>query len=333
MRKIKSFGVLVFTLVSFMSFAQKTKNVKIEIKPYLVACSEQALTPTCLQAKVSGTNGWQPLNNAIAGFEYEKGYNYKLKAVRTETSPGTYTYELKKLISKKQAPLMNVYNKKLILTKLNGQNVSVSGVYATVDPTNQTIYGKSGCNNFNVSYTTDKKGILSVYSSMGTLMACEDAKMKLEFEFLSAFQNQKFKVTEANNVVTFTNVATKQTIEFKIETAKDVWSFINGKEWKLIQLDNVGKDYGNAYIQFDVAEKRISGNAGCNRIFGGFETEGNQISFSQVGATRMMCSDGDAMQTESKVLAYLNAPGLSFDVADQTLNFYLNNKLVMMFAK
>jgi hypothetical protein len=58
---------------------------------------------------------------------------------------------------------------------------------------------------------------------------------------------------------------------------------------------------------------------------------GNFASFSKIGATRMAGADEETAITEQKILAFLNHK-LCSDLADQILNFYLNDKLVMMFA-
>ncbi|MNE85279.1 META domain protein [compost metagenome] len=76
----------------------------------------------------------------------------------------------------------------------------------------------------------------------------------------------------------------------------------------------------------------MSGNTGCNNFSGTYETNGDHISFDKVASTRMACIGEEANKTEQKMLSYLNNKDLRFDVADQTLNFYLNDRLVMMFV-
>lgn len=44
-------------------------------------------------------------------------------------------------------------------------------------------------------------------------------------------------------------------------------------------------------IDFDSKTKKVSGFAGCNRFFGTYSIDGSNISFSELGATRMMCED------------------------------------------
>ena len=76
-------------------------------------------------------------------------------------------------------------------------------------------------------------------------------------------------------------------------------------EWNVVYVKGEQVE-GNPYIGFDLAEGRIYGNAGCNRIMGGVEVDSvnpGKIGFTGVGATRMMCPD---METEQKVLEALN---------------------------
>lgn len=76
-------------------------------------------------------------------------------------------------------------------------------------------------------------------------------------------------------------------------------------EWNVVSVKGE-QVAGNPYIGFDLAEGRIYGNAGCNRIMGGVEVDSvnpSKIGFTGVGATRMMCPD---METEQKVLEALN---------------------------
>ncbi|MGN1218735.1 MAG: META domain-containing protein, partial [Phocaeicola sp.] len=72
-------------------------------------------------------------------------------------------------------------------------------------------------------------------------------------------------------------------------------------EWSVVSVE--GKQVtGNPYIGFDTENGRLYGNAGCNRIMGGFEIDSvnpGHIGLTNVASTRMMCPD---METEQKVL-------------------------------
>lgn len=59
-------------------------------------------------------------------------------------------------------------------------------------------------------------------------------------------------------------------------------------------------------MTFDLAEKRVYGNASCNTINGGFSQEEGKpssLQFSQMISTMMACPD---METERNILDALN---------------------------
>ncbi len=224
------------------------------------------------------------------------------------------------------------FGTKMTLTKMNGKEITGTNFYLTINQENLTISGKSGCNNFNVSFQAKtNKTCIKTGQGMGTMMACDESVMQLENVFLNTLQNKKFKIKTQGDKVQFKNWWGKTILEFEKQTEKNVWSYIGENEWKLIQMNNVGKDYGKASIKFNTAENRISGNTGCNNFFGSYKVDGEYISFAQMGATKMLCNE-ESNQTESEFLKILSDKKLRFDVADQTLNLYDQNRLVMMFG-
>lgn len=83
-------------------------------------------------------------------------------------------------------------------------------------------------------------------------------------------------------------------------------SGLTERYWKLIEL------YGNKVVMNPKAHKephfilkdednRVTGNSGCNHFFGTYELKpGNRIRFSQIGVTRMACTE--SMDTEQSLL-------------------------------
>lgn len=70
---------------------------------------------------------------------------------------------------------------------------------------------------------------------------------------------------------------------------------LNG-EWNVVEMNgtSVAASESAPYLVFDTQSKRLSGNAGCNRIMGAVEyaKEGSdRISFPQIATTRMACPD------------------------------------------
>lgn len=340
---MKKIGLLlVFVAMSTFSFAQET--IKMKVKENTVPC-EGVAPMDCMQVKIGKSKEWQNFFNSIEGFTYEPGYAYRLKVIQTErtgTVPADaskYTYKLKKVVCKKKvkddkntaSDKMDVLNKKMILTHINGKKVLEGKAYGTLDAKTNTFFGKNGCNNFNSGFKLNGSKI-TFSSGMGTLMACDPESMQLESDFNSALDQKDFTIQTKDNIVEFVNSKKEVVLTFQIPTEKNIWSFIDGKNWKLFMLDNVGMDYGKASIKFNVKDKTVTGNGGCNNFFGSFESTKDQIKFSSMGSTRMACLDEEKSATEAKVLGYLSQSDLRFDVADQTLNFYKDDKLIMIFG-
>lgn len=226
--------------------------------------------------------------------------------------------------------ILGFANEKLTLTKMNGKEITGTNFYLTMNKKNLTISGKSGCNSFNINFETkNNKSCIQTGQGIGTMMACEESIMKLENEFLNTIQNKKFKVKSKGYKVQFKNWWGKTILEFEKQTEKSVWAYIENNNWKLIQMNSVGEDYGKTSVKFDTTENRISGNTGCNNFFGSYKVEGEYISFTQMGATKMLC-DEKSNKTERDFLNILSGKKLRFDVADQTLNLYDGDRLVMM---
>ena len=66
-------------------------------------------------------------------------------------------------------------------------------------------------------------------------------------------------------------------------------------QWTIVEAmgQAVTGNEGNVpSINFNIAEKSVSGTTGCNRFMGGFTLgENNEVSFSPLAATKMMCRD------------------------------------------
>lgn len=340
MKRIQFLFALVF--INTIGFAQET--IKISIKENKVPCVGVA-PMECLQIKMGNNKEWTYFYDSIEGFDYEPGFTYKLKVEKTKkqgnlpADASAYNYKLKKVISKKKAKTteitqttnLDIFDKKLILTELNGKSISNGSIYFTINNTNKTITGKSGVNRFNSSFEF-KNNELIIKPGMSTLMAGDPKSMELENEFNKALLTP-FKVIQKGNEVQFLDSkSNKVVMVLNVPSVNDIWSFINEKKWKLFMLENVGKDFGNASIQFNTSENKVTGNNGCNRFFGNYTTNADEVSFGSLGTTRMACLDEDAKETERKMIHYLNNSTLRFDVAEQTLNFYQGDRLVMMFG-
>ncbi|WLD24004.1 META domain-containing protein [Flavobacterium dauae] len=314
----------------------------MQVKESKVPCTGVA-PMECLQVKIGNEKEWTYFYDPIEGFDFEAGYRYKLKVEKAKregnlpADVSAYTYKLKKVVSKKKVKSVatknvDILNKKMVLSEINGKKVDNGSVYFTLDSNTNSINGKSGCNRFGTTFQLNGNK-LEVGRGAATLMACDNESMRLEQEFLDIMSLKKFDIETSGSVVKFKKENSKEVVmEFNIPTENDIWSFIDGKKWKLFMLNNVSQDYGKAFIQFDVKNKKVNGNSSCNNFFGTYTTIENTITFKALGSTRMACLDEETAETESKMLKHLSEATVNFDVAEQTLNFYIDDRLIMMFG-
>ncbi|MNL49477.1 heat-inducible protein [compost metagenome] len=96
-------------------------------------------------------------------------------------------------------------------------------------------------------------------------------------------------------------------------------------------MNGVTQTTSPVYMTFDGEKKRVTGKSGCNNFFGGYDKSEETLVFKQMAGTRMACSD-ELNKLEHQFLSLLGDKAFKFDVADQTLNLYQNNKLVLMFG-
>lgn len=110
---------------------------------------------------------------------------------------------------------------------------------------------------------------------------------------------------------------------------------LQGNTWTLSQIGATevkpaAEGSRVATLQFDAANKRVSGTDGCNRLMGGYEIKGKQLQFSALASTKMMCMDNmqqanDFNQALAKVTGY-QAYGNTLKLLDPNGNVLLTFK-------
>jgi putative lipoprotein len=103
--------------------------------------------------------------------------------------------------------------------------------------------------------------------------------------------------------------------------------------WKLVRLGDapvaVASGQREPHFVLDAQARRVSGSGGCNRMMGGYELNGDRLTFRQMAATMMACPQG--MDTEK---AFLEALGQAstFKIAQHQLELFdAAGKLVARF--
>lgn len=107
-----------------------------------------------------------------------------------------------------------------------------------------------------------------------------------------------------------------------------------GGEWVLTVFPSGTKTLAEIFtarvpeLNIEVPGRRITGNTGCNRMFGSFTVNGSEIRFSNMGSTKMACPGYD----EGVYVNALNRVN-RFGISNDQLSFYQDAALVMTFAR
>ena len=202
--------------------------------------------------------------------------------------------------------------------------------YIGFDTKTGKVFGNSGCNRMMGSFDVNAKpGMIDLGALASTRMACPD--MTVENNILTALgQVKKYKKLGKENIALCGSSKRPIIVLQKKETAVGL-SELNGK-WMISEAGGVAIPTGmekQPFIEFNISEKSLHGNAGCNLINGGFQT--NAISFPQVISTMMACPD---MTVESRVMQALNSVQSFGKLAGGGIGFYdADNNLVMVLVK
>lgn len=321
--------------------------IRMMVKEDRASCTGVA-PMNCLQVKYKNSKNWELFYSEIQGFKHQEGYRYTLSVIRTKrknvpADASAYTYKLKKVIKKEKIavkpvtkdPLQAIANQKWTLSKINGQAVNSDRAFIKLDDKGNKFNGSGGCNGIFGTFKYDPKSRSLTFGNIAsTMMACADEKVnKLEADFTKALADQTFKMESSGTTLAFYK-GKEKVLEFRTEAnnKNDIWSYIGKNRWKLIQMEGVTQENSPVTISFNLADRRFSGNSGCNNYFGTYEAGSSTIDFGPAASTRRACMDQTLSELERKFLSILGTKNFKFDVADQTLNLYQNDRLVLMFG-
>lgn len=197
------------------------------------------------------------------------------------------------------------------------------------------VYGSSGCNRMMGGFDANAAPGSLEFKGMGsTRMMCPD--MTTENNILNALNQVKSYKKGSKNKMYLCNASKRPVIVLEKKVADVSVSALDG-EWLIKEAGGEAVPAGmekQPFLNFDLKDKRIYGNAGCNGINGGFVTStenAKSISFPAVISTMMACPD---MEVESRVLKAINEVK-SFDVlSDGKVGLYdANGGLMLLLEK
>lgn len=214
------------------------------------------------------------------------------------------------------------------ISKLNGENLVPAdhqrAPYIGFNVSKKSVYGFSGCNRIMGVYESAEPGKLSFGQLGATMMMCPD--MELENKVTKMLELVKsYKFLTSNQIALYGEDSKAIAILDKRELKEGIVK-LNGT-WVIEELgeEELNKDSILLTLDIDVAQKHVSGEAGCNRLNGGFvvvDGVTHSITFPNLAVTRMFC---DRMELEDKVLkAYGEV--YSYDLLPSGVYLYFYDK-------
>ncbi|MBX3243743.1 MAG: META domain-containing protein [Acidobacteria bacterium] len=104
---------------------------------------------------------------------------------------------------------------------------------------------------------------------------------------------------------------------------------LSANHWSLVEMNGEAVANSRASVEFSTDRKNVSGNAGCNRFFGGVRVSRGTMRFSGLGSTRMFC-DG-AMEAETAFLDAVKSV-TRYRISDNVLTLIAGRTAVLKFA-
>lgn len=229
---------------------------------------------------------------------------------------------------------------KWAVASLDGKELPAQWIYICIDPVTNTLFGKSACNSFNGAISLNqKKQTFTTGNFITTMMMCDEEKMKWEEQFLQLLSNQKkLKYVYENRMIRVLSkkkeimVLQKYNEEAPVGSGSPSYAqFMQENTWKLIQIEGENYMSDDVYLTFDTSNNKVAGKSACNRYLGSYTIKGEMIEMGMLGSTKMAC-DEEKKAVEYHYLGILSDNTFRYDVADQVLNFYKDDKIVLMFG-
>lgn len=330
----KVFLLLLFFLFS-MSQAQKTETFMISDKT--ISC-EGVTSRSCMLVKKDLYSDWEYFYDPIHGFDYQPGYQYKIEvevtertAEETPADASSHLYRLKKILKKKKAP-EDFPNASLKLIALQRQEIDpVEEILFSWNNKEHAVYIQSSYNKIRIPYSEQHHNSLHMQEAMATRQLCTNEQTALEKDLFHTFQNTVLTYELIlDNLVLKSNDSVVAILQ-----NKDNWSsfkkYISKNNWKLIQMNGNHDRVYNQKLKIDFDTMHFWGQSGCNRFSGSiyYDFDNQTLDMRQMILTELWCN---SHELEKEFIELLSSDPLHFDVAEQTLNFYKDNRLVLMFA-
>ncbi len=192
--------------------------------------------------------------------------------------------------------------------------------YADVRFDSSRVSGYSGCNEFNGLYRAGGRTLL-ISQLSGTFMACDEAAMAFEQQYLSLLDSSRFYGVRRGQL-TILDAKLNTVLVFNAAPRNPLLG-----KWR---VDSYGTTPGTVVgvlegTQIDVAFQLVSvgGSAGCNAYSGIYGTNGDVVGVGRLATTNLAC-DTAVMDQETAFLealqgvAFVESRGSTLNLTDRS---------------
>ena len=293
MKKSSKFSsVLLLFTLLLPSYSLLAQNSSFRIK---VKSGLQSTPPYLV--KYYNSNNWEKFYANILKFDYDPKYEYDIKVVKNKTGPNS-TYTLAKTFAKSLSEKTEVATWEIGDSYVNAQSL-----------------GKLKC----LQIRTDKK---NKWEYLNTSIRGFDYQEGYRYRI-------RVKQTKQKDIDTLDYSLVEIISKERRNELPSVAAFLARFKWNLLQLNGKDVTDSKASIGFDAKNGTIAGTTGCNNFWGNFSITDNQISFPHLASTMRACNSANI---ENDFFKTFEQKQIQFDIAEQTLNLYIDGKLIMIFG-
>lgn len=106
------------------------------------------------------------------------------------------------------------------------------------------------------------------------------------------------------------------------------------QEWFLVNFDDQGrkkKVIANTQTTIQFSTERLSGSAGCNRYFAGYQLENRyDLTIERIGATKMACPNPVGIMQQEHTYLQLLSQAKAYYIRDGQLTLYNEDKIAIL---
>ena len=189
-------------------------------------------------------------------------------------------------------------------------------VYADANFDAQRVSGFSGCNQYDALYRAGGRTLI-VSQPASTLMACDEATMAFEAQFLTLLQASRFYTVRRDTLTVFGAVGEGALLVFDAAPRNPLLG-----KWTVdsygVPPSTVVAVLPETEIDMVFGIGTVGGFAGCNSFSGTYGTNGTVVRISRLATTRLACDEA-VMEQETAFIEALQGAAL-IESRGSTLN-------------